>query len=101
MNTAQAALIRYNNAISKISEEERILRKELQETNKQILENAVVLNKSADAAKHAETGNKTTSSEKQRKEEEKIRNKRERAEKKAQAEALKRQKIRTKNMWLN
>lgn len=92
MNTAQAALIRYNNAISKISEEERILRKELQETNKQILENAVVLNKSADAAKHAETGNKTTSSEKQRKEEEKIRNKRERAEKKAQAEALKRQK---------
>lgn len=72
MNTAQAALIRYNNAISKISEEERILRKELQETNKQILENAVVLNKSADAAKHAETGNKTTSSEKQRKEEEKF-----------------------------
>lgn len=93
MNTAQAALIRYNNAISKISEEERILRKELKETNKQMLETNVVLNKSANTATHTERGNRTTSvSEKQRKEEEKIRNKRERAEKKAQAEALKKQK---------
>ncbi len=45
LNTAQAALIRYNDAMNELNEEERTLRKELGKNNKALLENKAVYEK--------------------------------------------------------
>ena len=49
LNTAQAALGRYNNAMAELNKEERVLRKELSDNNKALLENKAAYEKSVDA----------------------------------------------------
>lgn len=90
LNTAEAALIRYDIAMSNLNEEERILRNELKKTNEQLFETNSLYQKAAESAESVNiSGNSTGKTTKQLKEEEKQRKKLERERKKAEEEALK------------
>lgn len=84
LNTAQAALIRYNDAMSELNKEERTLRNELSKNNKALLENKAVYEKSVLQQTNIPGTSNTYVSDKQRKAEEKLRKKIERERKKAE-----------------
>ena len=92
LDNASAALIRYNNAMAELNGEERTLRAELSKTNKAILENKSVYEKSALPQTNIPGTSNTTGCREQGKAEEELRKKIERERAKAEKEEEKRRK---------
>lgn len=101
LNTASAALTRYNNTMSELNNEEKILRQEFRKTTEEALKNKAELDKTIDSQKKATNTSKSSISDKQLKEEEKQRKKIEEGKEKAAQEDLKRRKKENKEEIAN